>query len=49
MTAGPGAKGPIGPPREKYVRKGLHIPTCGCYDMEQEQSRNSIEAEPADG
>ncbi len=33
---------------EKYILEGLHIPAYGCYYMEQEQSRTSIEAEPAD-
>lgn len=33
---------------EKYVLEGLRIPAYGCYYMEQEQSRESVEAEPAD-
>ncbi|MCI8762327.1 MAG: amylosucrase [Oscillospiraceae bacterium] len=32
----------------KYVLEGLRIPAYGCYYMEQEQSRTSAEAEPAD-
>ena len=32
----------------KYVLEGLRIPPYGCYYMEQEQSRTSAEAEPAD-
>ncbi len=33
---------------EKYVLEGLRVPAYGCYYMEQEQSRESAEAEPAD-
>ena len=33
---------------EKYVLEDLRVPACGCYYMEQEQSRESAEAEPAD-
>lgn len=33
---------------EKYVLEGLRVPAYGCYYMEQEQSRQSAEAEPAD-
>ena len=33
---------------EKYVLESLRVPAYGCYYMEQDQSRESAEAEPAD-